>query len=320
MNVRTLAALGLLSLAATSGSAWDDWCRVRAPRDATVDARGAESLRVDARAGSLRIVGERGLDQVVVQGRACATDKETLESIRLRADRSGREVRVVVEIPERTWRFSDSGGGLDLEIRVPAALAADVKDSSGEAEVSGVASLRIEDASGSLRIRDVAGDVWVRDGSGELTVEHVGNLEVDDDGSGSIDVRDVKRSVLVREDGSGGIDIRDVLGSVTIGKSGSGGVRVDNVRGDFKVDQIGSGGIEHSRVGGRIDVPEDRHARRERERAERERERALQRAERERERAEQLRERELERAERERERAEQYRERERQRAERWRYR
>ena len=298
MKVRILAALGLLSLAAPPTPAWNDWCQVRAPRDATIDAGGAESLRVEARAGSLRIVGERGLDRVIVQGRACASDRETLEAIRLRADRSGREIRVVAEIPEHSGLFSHGGGGLDLEMRVPASLAADVTDSSGEAEVHGVASLRIEDSSGELRIRDIAGEVRVHDSSGELQVEHVGGLVVDDDSSGSIRVRDVRGAVLVRQDSSGGIDIRDVGGSVTIGKAGSGGVRVDNVRGDFTVERIGSGGIEHSRVGGRIDVPEDRHARRARERAERDRERERERAEHNRERAERDRERALRRRDR----------------------
>jgi hypothetical protein len=300
MLLRSLPALALLSLAVPSASAWDDWCRVRAARDATVDAGGADALRVVARAGSLRIVGERGLDRVLVQGKACAPDQESLAGIRLRADRSGREIRVIVEIPEHDWRFSQGGGALDLEIRVPASLAADVSDSSGEAEVTGLASLRMDDASGDLRISDIAGEVRVLDRSGELLVEHVGSLIVEEDASGSIHVRDVKGAVLVREDASGEIDIRDVGGSVRIGKSGSGGVSVDNVRGDFSVDRIGSGGIRHSRVTGRIDVPEDRHARRTRERAERDRERAEQTRERARERAEQARERARERAERQR--------------------
>jgi len=298
MLLRSLPALALLSLAVPSASAWDDWCRVRATRDAAVDAGGADALRVVAKAGSLRIVGERGLDRVLVQGKACASDQESLDEIRLRADRSGREIRVIVEIPEHSWRFSHGGGALDLEIRVPASLAADVSDSSGDAEVAGLASLRIDDASGGLRIRDIAGEVRVLDSSGDLEVEHVGSLIVEEDSSGSIHVRDVKGAVLVREDASGEIDIRDVGGSVRIGKAGSGGVSVDNVRGDFSVDHIGSGGIQHSRVAGRIDVPEDRHARRTRERAERDRERAEQARERARERAEQARERARERAER----------------------
>jgi hypothetical protein len=301
MPLRALAVLGLLTVAVPSASAssWDDWCRVRAPRDATVDARGADALRVVAKAGSLRIVGERGLDKVVVQGKACAHDQEMLDAIRLRAERNGREIRVVAEIPEHDWYFSHGGGALDLEIRVPASLAADVTDSSGDAEISGLASLRIEDSSGDLRIRDIAGEVRVRDGSGELEVENVGALTVEEDSSGAIRVRDVKGAVLVREDSSGEIDIRDVGGSVRVGKSGSGGVSVDNVRGDFTVDRIGSGDVHHSRVAGKVDVPEGRHARRDRERAERDHERT----ERDRERAERDRERARDRAESARERA-----------------
>jgi len=291
MLLRSVTALSLLSLVVPSvpASAWDDWCSVRAPRDATVDAAGAEALRVVARAGSLRIVGEPGLDKVIVQGKACASDQQSLETIRLQADRSGREVRVIVDIPEQDWHIFHGGRGLDLEIRVPARLTADVTDASGDAFVSGVASLRMDDRSGGLRIRDIPGEVRVRDGSGELEIERVG-------------------SVVVEEDGSGGIQIRDVGGSVRIGKAGSGGIDVDNVRGDFTVAHVGSGGIHHSRVTGRVDVPEDRHARRARERAERDREREHERAERDRERAEQQRERAREFAQRAREQAQRERE------------
>jgi hypothetical protein len=308
MPHRALAALAVFSLAAPPARAtWDDWCRVKEPRDATVDAAGADALRVIARAGSLRIVGERGLDRVVVSGRACASDRETLEAVRLLADKSGREVRVVAELPEHSWSFfgRSHSSMLDLEIRVPAGFATEVEDSSGDAEISGVASLRIKDSSGSLRIRDVAGEVRVRDGSGEIELQRAGSVLIDEDGSGSIDLLGVKGDVQIHDDGSGGISIRDVGGSVRIGDSGSGGVDVDNVRGDFVVRDNRSGGIHYTRVAGRVDVPEDRSAVRARERAERERERARERAERERERAQERAERARERAERERERARQ---------------
>jgi hypothetical protein len=322
-----VTALGVVTLAVPQVSAahWDDWCQVRAPRDASVPAAGAQTVRVVARAGSLRLAGEPGLDRVIVQGKACAHDQQRLDEVQLKTERSGNEIRVVVEIPQRDWHDNHGGGMLDLDIRVPASLAADVTDASGDATVSGVASVRIDDASGGLRIRDIAGEVRVIDRSGELEIERVGNVLVEEDGSGSIRVVEVKNGVEVRKDGSGEIDVRDVGGSVRIGKGGSGGIEVDNVRGDFTVDRIGSGGIHHSRVTGRVDVPEDRHARRARERAEREREREREQVERDRERAErdrerarerahELRERELERAERDRERAREHAERARERA------
>jgi hypothetical protein len=279
-------------LAAPSGWAWDSSCRVKAPRDAAVDATGTDSLRVVARAGSLRIVGERGLTRVVVSGQACSSDKETLEAVRLRVDKSGREVRVTAELPETDWSvFGRPSASLDLEVRAPAGLAVQVDDSSGETEVTGVASLRIEDDSGSLRVNDVVGEVRVRDGSGEIAIERAGAVVIDEDGSGAIEIAGVKGDVEVADDGSGEIAVRDVSGSVRIGDTGSGGVRVDDVGGDLVVRHLGSGGIHHTRVKGRVDVPEDGNAVRARDRAERERERERRRAERERERAERDRER-----------------------------
>ena len=257
--------LALSLTAALPVSAWEQ-CRAEAPRDATVELSGATRLRVRARAGSLRIVGEKGLKQVVVHGRAFASDREMLESIRLRTDRSGDTIRVDAELPERTrsWSFGDSCAGLDLEIRVPESLLADVDDSSGDAEVSGVAALQIEDASGGLRIHDIAGEVRVRDRSGDIEIERVGSVVVDDDGSGGIEIRDVKGSVTIREDGSGSIGIRGVGGSVSIGETGSGGVRVTDVAGDLRVEGAGrrSSRVSYDGVRGRVDVPMSRSWRR----------------------------------------------------------
>jgi hypothetical protein len=101
-------------------------------------------VRVEAKAGFLKITGEEGLTEVQAHGEACAKNRRSLEKVQLRGERSGEEVRIVVDIPEG-W---SNGGVLDLEVRVPAGLAVDIQDGSGEVEVDGVASLRLQDGSG----------------------------------------------------------------------------------------------------------------------------------------------------------------------------
>jgi hypothetical protein len=243
----TPAALSL----STPGCAYDN-CQVRAPRQATADAAGATRVRVEAKAGSLKITGEEGLTEVRAQGEACAESRESLEKVQLRAERSGEEVRVVVDIPE-SW---GEQGGLDLEVRVPASLAVEVKDGSGEVEVDGVASLRLEDGSGEIDVTDVGGDVSIHDSSGEMNVVDVEGSVVLEDGSGEIDVKDVRGSVTVEGDGSGEIEIRGVGGDVLIRRDGSGDIRVEDVGGDFTVEEDGSGDITYERVEGQVKVPE----------------------------------------------------------------
>jgi hypothetical protein len=258
--MRVALFLSLALVAAPAASAWD-WgpeCRVQAPREASLDAQGATTLRVLARAGALRITGEPGATTVKVTGKACAHDQETLDAIRLRATKTGNELRVEAEMPESFSGIGSFYARLDLELRVPASLALDVEDSSGLVEIANVAALRIEDSSGEIGVRNVAGEVEIRDGSGEIEVVGAGRVLIVDDGSGEIDLRDVKGDVVIREDGSGAITIRDVGGSVRIDDDGSGGIDVVGVGGDLRVGHKGSGAVRHDGVKGKIDVPRRR--------------------------------------------------------------
>lgn len=243
----TSAGLGLPAWACAFDS-----CQVSEPREATVDAAGATTVRVEAKDGSLRITGEEGLTEVRAHGEACARSRQSLKKVQLHAERSGDEVRVVVDIPER-W---GEPGALDLEVRVPAGVAVHVEDGSGEVEVDGVASLWLQDGSGEIDVTDVGGDVTIHDASGEMDLVDVKGSVVLEDGSGDIRVEDIRGSVTVEDDGSGAIEARGVGGDVLVRRDGSGDIRVEDVGGDFTVEEDGSGDITHERVQGRVKVPE----------------------------------------------------------------
>ncbi|MGD8895794.1 MAG: DUF4097 family beta strand repeat-containing protein, partial [Acidobacteriota bacterium] len=198
-----LLLLAPLALTAPTAACAYDTCQVQEPREETVDAAGATLVRVEAKAGSLRITGVAGLDEVQARGTACAENERTLEKVQLRADRSGDEIRVVVETPEG-W---GDRGALHLELGVPEGLAVDVQDSSGEIEVDDVASLRLKDGSGEIDITGVQGDVSIEDGSGEINLVDVGGDVRIRDSSGDIDIKDVRGTVTIEEDGSGGVEI-----------------------------------------------------------------------------------------------------------------
>ena len=217
------------------------------PRNATVPASGATVVKIDARAGLLRVTGRADLTEVRVRGTARASSKSLLADIKLETNRQGDAVNVRAVMPE----MDDCCGWnrealLDLVIEVPARLAVEIDDTSGDLTVDSVAAkIRIEDRSGEIRVRDAGGDLWIRDSSG------------------GIDIRGVKGSVDIDEDSSGEIEISDVTGSVHVGRDSSGGIDVARVGGDFVVERDGSGSIDYEDVKGKIDIPrKDRYHRR----------------------------------------------------------
>lgn len=237
-----LATLALVVLAPVAGHAqnYDE------PRNATVPASGATLLKVDARAGLLRITGRADLTEVRVRGTARGSSRGVLDDIKLEAVRDGNEIRVRAIIPgHRDCCDWNDQALLDLVIEAPAKLAVDVDDTSGDMTIDGIAAkVRIDDTSGGIRVRDAGGDVWIRDTSG------------------GIDVRGVKGSVDIDEDSSGEIEVYDVTGSVHVGRDSSGSIDVSRVGGDFVVEHDGSGSIDYDDVKGKVDIPrKDRYHR-----------------------------------------------------------
>jgi DUF4097 and DUF4098 domain-containing protein YvlB len=112
-------------------------------------------------------------------------------------------------------------------------------------------NLEIDDGSGSIDIANVRGNVAVDDGSGSLTMDGVGGAVEIDDGSGSITVREAGGDVYIN-DGSGSIDVRGVTGSVTV-DDGSGSIDVSDVDEDLIIVDDGSGGLDFSDIGGRVE-------------------------------------------------------------------
>jgi hypothetical protein len=188
----------------------------------------------------LRVTGRTDLTEVRVRGTARASSRDLLENIKLEAVRNGNQVEVRALLPESRDSRWNEHAVLDLIIELPATLALDVDDTSGDITIESVsAKVRIEDNSGDIRVHNV-GDVWISDSSG------------------SIDVRVVKGSVEIDDDSSGEIAVYDVTGSVHIGRDSSGSIDVSRVGGDFVVGHDGSGTIDYDGVKGKVDIPRKR--------------------------------------------------------------
>jgi hypothetical protein len=222
----------------------------------TADAAGVDLAIVIAGAGDLVIEGGDG-DQIVIEGRACASDAGRLDEMSVKVGPRDDRVTIETEIPDG-WSWT--GGRyayIDLHVRVPSRMALRVDDGSGNLVIRDVASVELEDGSGNLEISGVAGDVSIDDGSGNMGLERVGGEVWIKDGSGNINVTDAG-SVVIDDDGSGNIDIDGVRGSVMVHEDGSGGIWVASVGGDFTVQDDGSGGIRHRDVAGEVKIPEQR--------------------------------------------------------------
>ena len=212
-NICAVACSTALGASCLFAQGWGG-CKVKEPRNASVDAAGARLVRVQGAAGWLQIRGVNGASSVEIDGEACAANQSDLGGIKLIAERRGDEVLVEAVFPDK-WR---GDGALDLDIAVPADLPIVARDGSGAVEVRGVASLELRDGSGEVEIEDVAGDVRIQDGSGSIDVSNVDGSVTVSDGSGGIRVRDVGGDFVVERDGSGGISSERIAGATRVPK------------------------------------------------------------------------------------------------------
>lgn len=262
-----LAVLACLAASASFGSD----CKFSADRSASLDLAGIERVRVLTGAGDLRVNGSTSAQRIEAHGKACASDQAFLDATRLVIEREGNTALIRTDIPKPEDR---SHAWIDVRIDLPAGLAVDAMDSSGDAQLRDLKSLKVQDSSGDLRIEDIADLVQVQDSSGELEISRAGSVKLEDS-SGDIDVRDITRDVeitsdssgdieihsvggkvLIVQDSSGDIDASQVKGSFTVDADSSGSIQVSDVGGDFTVSNDGSGGVRYEKVAGRVSVPQ----------------------------------------------------------------
>ena len=277
MRIAAITALSLLMAgsALADGGLFDDMdCRYTAPRKGASPASGVSRVVIHADSGWLKVDGTPGATQIAATGTACTSDEDFLDRITLTMRRSGSDLHITADIPDKTVIFGFFSARLDFGVTLPAGLPVVIDDDSGWMKVSNTGTTTIDDDSGSIEVANVRGDltihddsgsidingvtgnVTVEDDSGELAVKNVGgNVEIEDD-SGSISVAQVQGSLRIREDDSGSITVSNVKRDVLIDDDGSGGIDVADVGGNFTVGHKSSGGIDYVRVAGKVRIPE----------------------------------------------------------------
>ena len=243
-------------LMTTSVQAWN--CKFEKNIDQSLDLENTEQLLILAAAGDLEVTGVKGSTVASIKGRACASKTEWLEESSVETQ-GGSNAEIVVELPDTGSSWSLIGqhyAYLDLVLEVPAGIALNIKDSSGDVEIANVREVKIKDSSGDIEIDDLERSVTVNDSSGDIVLRDIGgDVTVDSDSSGDIRGADVEGFVLVKRDSSGDIRFRDVGEDFTVERDSSGDISANKVGGDFLVLRDGSGDINARKVSGEVSVP-----------------------------------------------------------------
>jgi hypothetical protein len=229
-------------------------CRYTAQRDFDVDAAGLRRLEVTLHANDLVLEGAPGLAKVEVRARACASEAAWLADLTVEQHRAGDRLVIEPHPHERAFSFGMGYAYIDLRVRVPQTLLAEIHSGSGDADVAHVAALDYQAGSGDLRVDHIAGPLNLEVGSGDVSGSEVGSVDARGTSSGDISITDVHGPVEVGGTGSGDLVFRRVGGSVHVGHVGSGDVSLDGVQGDVGIDAVGSGDVSVADVGGDFTV------------------------------------------------------------------
>ena len=253
-------ALALLLLAPLSAFAATQ-CEHEAPRNMRLDLAGVHGVQIDVNSYDLHVNGAPGTKQLVLNGRACASDAAMLDKLQITQRREGDQL--IIDLGgDRHWSFSiglfgSSYANLEANVQLPPEMPVTVRVGSGDATVSGLQQLRSMVGSGDLHVSNIAGAFSTSVGSGDVGASDVGSLQAGSVGSGDLKANGVKGDAKVGSIGSGDLTLRNVGGSVHVDTLGSGDLGVHDVVGDFSLGAKGSGDVDHSGVKGKVSVPRD---------------------------------------------------------------
>jgi hypothetical protein len=254
--MRNIAILAFAAMAAGTGAAHAA-CAFSAQREGSAELAGVTRVVINSGAGDLHIVAKAEALRIVAKGNACASTQSLLDRLQIEVRREGDVVHIDAGARKdpKVVIIGNAYSNLDVGVALPPGLPVEVRDSSGDTEVQGIASLVLDDSSGDIRVRDV-GSAEIKDSSGDISVKGAsGDITVTFDGSGDITIDDVGGDVEVGSDGSGDIRIREVKGDVVIGSDGSGDIFVKDVGGDFTLGNDGDGDVLKVNIAGKVSVP-----------------------------------------------------------------
>jgi len=261
-----------------------DSANITEQQELTLSAQDIKTLISETSSGNLNIMGVEGLNEILVKAdiRTYNHDK----SYTLTLEKHGNKAKLVAKHNAKMGFYSGNSPRINLTIQVPATLALDLEDGSGDIEIKGSQAditvndnsgniiiaggknVVIDDGSGNIEITEVTGNMMIDDGSGNLSIDGGNQLVIDDgsgnlsianltgslkvtDGSGNLDITEVQGNVDV-EDGSGNLHISHLASSLVV-RDDSGELSIENIQGDVNIDD-GSGDLSVSKVVGVVTI------------------------------------------------------------------
>lgn len=229
-------------------------------RSFTIPADGIATLKIEAEAGWLEVIGISESHEIEVEaefvGNVYGSDdgEQLLQDMELSHKVEGATVTIRALTQTTSWNRNPR---INLTVKAPSALEVKIDDSSGDLKIRDFnGSLEIEDSSGDIVLDSAGGPVTVDDSSGGMLLTGVSGPLVVDDSSGDIDIRGAGDNVDI-DDSSGDIRVVDVAGNVKIVDS-SGDISAEDVGGDFEVREDGGGHITYAGIRGKVSIPEDK--------------------------------------------------------------
>ncbi|MCC4620013.1 DUF4097 domain-containing protein [Xanthomonas cassavae CFBP 4642] len=248
----TLALLFALPGAAAA----EEQCTYSEPRSLELQLAGVKSVVFEVASNDLRLDAAPGTGTGArLHGRACAAKAELLKALTVTQKRVGDKL-VVTLAEDRLSRMSigENYAYLDLRGSVPNTLLVQFDVGSGDAEITGAASVSADVGSGDMTVRRSKGRVTAKVGSGDIELEDIGSLRVLAVGSGDLKAKQIHGATEVGKVGSGDVRLRAVAGNVTVGTVGSGEMEIEDVQGSVRVEAISSGSIHVRKVSGDVSL------------------------------------------------------------------
>lgn len=255
--MRNKAALfpAILLLAALPfGASAQRACQDSETRDLALDLAGIKTVVFEIGAQELVLTASKGA-AASVNAKACASERSLLQQLSLTQHRAGDKLIFRADRDANmSWNSGKRYAYLQVRASLPDTLPVQVKVGSGEAVVSGVASLSLDVGSGDAKASRVRGMVYADVGSGDIELDDIGGLSAISVGSGDLTARSVRGGAKIGSVGSGDVDVSGTEGSVQLGSVGSGDATLTDIGGDITVDRVGSGDLDVERTRGRLTV------------------------------------------------------------------
>lgn len=251
-------ALSLLLLAPMTASAASR-CAFEAPRNQMLDLAGVRAVQISVHGQDLELLGTSS-SSLVVTGRACASDQNRLDGLKLTQRRDGDQLilDMVSGSGSHFSLFGSAYANLELTMQLPANLPVTLDVGSGDATVSALQQLEARVGSGDLEVNAIRDRLKVSVGSGDVKARDLGALTLSSIGSGDLVADNIRGDVTIGSIGSGDVTVRQVGGNVHADTLGSGDLNVREVTGDLQLGAKGSGDVGHSGVKGKVSVPDNR--------------------------------------------------------------